>query len=272
MKQRIVTAVIGLIILSLVLILGNIGLSTAITVISVIGINELYSSFDKTRHNVDKTYRTLGVVAIISMYLGRIIINKNINNIAFLVFSFCAIAYSMFKYNDKSLSNIAIFILSVIYIPCSLWCIYDIYSNPKLCIWVGYIFVIAFGSDTMAYFAGVFFGKRKIVPKISPNKTLEGFVGGAIGCTLLVYVYTFVASFFVPNIKFNLINLVAYGLFAIVGAFISQIGDLLASSIKRVNDIKDFSDLMPGHGGILDRFDSILLVSPYVYMVVVLFF
>lgn len=267
MKERIITAIIGLAVLSLIFILGRTGIATAITIVSIIGMKELYDSFDGTDSPLSMNHKIIGLMSAIAMYLGRMILNKNINIVVFCIASFVVIAYSIFRYNSKSLSNMIVIIISIIYIPCSLWCIYDIYILKNMSMCVGYIFVIAFGSDTLAYFSGVFFGKRKIVPKISPNKTLEGFIGGAIGSVALVYLYTYIAYLVGLNFDCNLINIIVYGLFGLFGAFISQIGDLLASATKRKNGIKDFGNLMPGHGGILDRFDSILLVSPYVYIV-----
>lgn len=273
MGQRIITAAIGLLILSIVFFWGgSIGIATAILLVSIIGMNELYCSFDNTASSVDNPYRLLGFLSAILLYLTYVLLSKNLMIVIFTVFSFLVITYGMLTYNKKTLSNISITILSMIYIPFSFCFIYIMYSNPSMRWFVGYIFVIAFGSDSFAYFAGFLFGKRKITPILSPNKTLEGFIGGALGCLFLVYIYTVTLSYFIPTVGFSFINIIKYTVFAFVGAFVSQIGDLLASAIKRTNGIKDYSNLMPGHGGILDRFDSVLLVSPYVYLVVSLFF
>ncbi len=120
-------------------------------------------------------------------------------------------------------------------------------------------------ADTGAYFTGRFFGKHKLAPEISPKKTVEGFVGGVVcnvvGMVAIAYGYQ---EIFSSNGK---VNLPLVGLIAFVGAFLGTLGDLSASYIKRSCNIKDFGNIMPGHGGVMDRFDSILLVAPMVYLV-----
>lgn len=130
-------------------------------------------------------------------------------------------------------------------------------SNPSV-VWL--IFLIAWTTDSFAYFSGNFFGKHKLAPAISPKKTVEGAVGGMLGCAVSTYVF---CRFFVPELGLWAL------LFGFGGSFLSQLGDLAASQIKRRNGIKDFGNLIPGHGGILDRFDSILFTAPYVYLLYV---
>ncbi|MBE6894220.1 MAG: phosphatidate cytidylyltransferase [Ruminococcaceae bacterium] len=124
---------------------------------------------------------------------------------------------------------------------------------------------IAWGGDIMAYFFGYFFGKHKMAPKLSPKKTIEGAVGGVLGSVLLAllmtYVYSklpFSANTVVANLGENYLSLI---LFAALGSFVGMIGDLFASAVKRQQGIKDYGNIMPGHGGVLDRFDSFLLVA-----------
>jgi phosphatidate cytidylyltransferase len=118
------------------------------------------------------------------------------------------------------------------------------------------IFIIAWSTDTFAYFTGLLFGKHKLAPIISPKKTIEGAIGGIVGCAVSTFIFSII---FIPEIAVISI------LFGILGSVISQLGDLNASMIKRSNGIKDFGYIIPGHGGILDRFDSILFTAPYVY-------
>lgn len=113
----------------------------------------------------------------------------------------------------------------------------------------------AWGTDTGAYFTGVLFGKHKIAPEISPKKTVEGCVGGILFCAL----FTFVVSYLMlHNLHYSVIITAFSPLFAIAG----MIGDLSASLLKRAYHIKDYGNIMPGHGGIMDRFDSILFIAP----------
>ncbi len=120
------------------------------------------------------------------------------------------------------------------------------------------IFVGAWITDIFAYFVGRFFGKHKLIPEVSPKKTVEGSIGGTVFCALFFMLYGFVLTLFTPITSIN------YLVLAIVGVIISvvaQIGDLTMSQIKRKFGVKDYGKIMPGHGGVLDRFDSIIAVA-----------
>jgi phosphatidate cytidylyltransferase len=121
-------------------------------------------------------------------------------------------------------------------------------------------FVIAFLSDTGAYFAGYFFGKHKLAPVISPKKTIEGLVGGVITAILGVVIYCVILRF-AFDFEVNWIYVPIYGL---LGSLAGVFGDLCFSVIKRQTGIKDYGNLIPGHGGIFDRFDSMVVVAPLV--------
>ncbi len=128
----------------------------------------------------------------------------------------------------------------------------------------GLVFIAAWITDTFAYFTGVFFGKHKLIPKVSPKKTVEGAIGGIVFCIIAFIVYGVVLSK-IPeaNIKPNYWGLAIVGLCTSV---FSMFGDLLASAIKRSYGVKDYGNLFPGHGGVLDRFDSIMAVAPLLLM------
>lgn len=119
-------------------------------------------------------------------------------------------------------------------------------------------FIMAFLSDTGAYFAGRTLGQHKLAPVISPNKTVEGVVGGILGATLGMVIYALVLGFFF-DLQVNYIYAVIYGILGSLGAVF---GDLCFSVIKRQTGIKDYGNLIPGHGGVLDRFDSMMIVGP----------
>ena len=131
------------------------------------------------------------------------------------------------------------------------------------------MFIAAWITDTGAYFTGRFFGKHKMAPYISPHKTWEGAVGGVVfstlGAVIAGLIYQAIAAAGGSTVGINFLLLAAAGLTASV---IGELGDLSASCIKRQCGIKDFGSIMPGHGGILDRFDSLMFVAPYVFLVV----
>ena len=134
-----------------------------------------------------------------------------------------------------------------------------------------YLFVLAFVipwvCDSAAYFVGVFFGKHKLIPEVSPKKTVEGAVGGIIGVVIAAVIFGLVMQYGFAKTP-NYLMLIAI---ATVGGFVSQWGDLIASLLKREYSIKDYGKIFPGHGGVLDRFDSMIAVSIFVYVVCRLF-
>lgn len=133
----------------------------------------------------------------------------------------------------------------------------NVLPNGEVYTWL--IFIITIVTDSMAYFTGKIFGKNKLAPLISPNKTIEGSVGGIFFSTISCFLY----SLFV---KVNSFNLLFIGL---IGSMVSQLGDLIASALKRYVGIKDYSNLIPEHGGVLDRLDSAILVSQFIFIVII---
>ena len=125
------------------------------------------------------------------------------------------------------------------------------------------MWLIFFGSwlcDTAAFYSGKFFGKHKLCPEVSPKKTVEGSIGGMIGATVFSGIYGIIISRYT-----NVIPTYHYFLIGALCGIVGQLGDLVASSIKRYAGIKDYSNLIPGHGGILDRFDSIIFSSAAIF-------
>lgn len=130
------------------------------------------------------------------------------------------------------------------------------------------ILISSWGCDTCAYVVGMLIGKKKIFPVLSPKKSLEGCIGGVLGAMLIGWLYSyFIVDQVVAEQSLNLIIPVICG----VGAVMSQVGDLAASAIKRNYNIKDYGKLIPGHGGIMDRFDSVIVTAPMIYFLTVLF-
>lgn len=128
--------------------------------------------------------------------------------------------------------------------------------------WVWLIFAGAWGSDIFAYFVGKALGKHKLIPDLSPNKTREGAMGGVLGGALVGIAYWYILNLLGIHTESPWV----FALICMVLAMFSQLGDLAASAIKRHMDIKDFGKLIPGHGGIMDRFDSVLVVAPILYV------
>ena len=124
---------------------------------------------------------------------------------------------------------------------------------------------VAWLSDTGAYFFGKYLGKNRLCPDISPKKTFEGFLGGILVCILSVMLIGFIFDNFIFSEKYS-INYFILFLLGLIGSPISALGDLCFSAVKRNCHVKDFGNVIPGHGGILDRFDSVIFVAPYTYL------
>ena len=137
--------------------------------------------------------------------------------------------------------------------------IIDGMENGKILIW--YAMFAAWGTDIFAFFIGQKFGKHKF-SKVSPKKSIEGCVAGTIGAVLMILIYTYIVNTYL-GMNYSYIYVVIMG---IILSLIGQIGDFVASSIKRYVDIKDYSNLIPGHGGMLDRIDSLIFLAPFAYI------
>ena len=129
------------------------------------------------------------------------------------------------------------------------------------------LLIAAWGCDSSAYFTGFLIGKHKLIPEISPKKTVEGAIGGIVGATLLMLLFGFIVS-----VTTNLTpNYLVLALLGFVLSAISQVGDLIASLIKREHGVKDYGNIFPGHGGVMDRFDSVLSITTILMVVCILF-
>ena len=232
---------------------GGKPLAIFVFLISIIGIREFYNAI----HNISLSIRPIGYIACILFFFNSL--DYNMVSLNFIMAFVTISLFILFVLKeDIKLANISITIFSILYIPFLFQHI--IYLDGNIYIWL--IFITAWGTDTFAYLAGNLFGKKKLCPNLSPNKTIEGSLGGVLGSILLTILFS----------KYlNLPNLWGLIILSILGAIIAQFGDLAASKIKRITGIKDYGFIIPGHGGILDRFDSILFTAPLVYYFVKFF-
>lgn len=238
------------------LYIGGIYLKILTLILSMIGLYEFYSAVNtKDTHIFD----VLGYVFCIIYYLGL----RNTFKIDLLVYEIAALALISFcitVINNKfNFLDVSTTVLGFIYVPIFLSFITLTESTKYGHVLVWVIFISSWMCDTSAYYFGRFLGKRKLCPNISPNKTIAGAIGGLLGSTVACMVYGIAIR---SSVQIPLYHFVIIGL---LGGILGQFGDLTASSIKRTAKIKDFGSIIPGHGGILDRFDSILFTSFLVY-------
>lgn len=135
------------------------------------------------------------------------------------------------------------------------------FENGNYLVW--FIFLCSWGCDTCAYAVGVLIGRHKMTPKLSPKKSIEGAVGGVVGAALLFVLYT---HFAINRYSATELPLLLVAVLGAAGALVSMVGDLAASAIKRDHGIKDYGKLIPGHGGIMDRFDSVIIAAPLIFI------
>ncbi|HEY4544042.1 MAG TPA: phosphatidate cytidylyltransferase [Tissierellaceae bacterium] len=247
LKVRLITAVIGIIILVGVIKLGGLTLGLGTLFLSIVGLNEFYKALE----NIDyKPIHWAGYISTIGLFLS-IYFERITFQFVLIIMVLLLLIEFLFKDNIK-IHDLGVTLLGVLYIPLSLMHIYLLDGD----IFIALVFLVGFGSDTFAYFAGNLFGKRKLSPKVSPNKSVEGSIGGIIGSIILACVFNYI---FVKQAMWKFVIIGA------LGSVVSQLGDLVASKIKRTAQIKDYGKLMPGHGGVLDRFDSIIFCGPLIY-------
>lgn len=225
--------------------------------ISLIGLYEFYKVF-----KIEKSLGMIGYGFAMVYYLALLFYEGSVNGALFLAIELMLVAgVYVLKYPKYNTEQVFASIVGLLYLPMMLSYVYQIRiaEDGLYSLWL--IFLCSWGCDTCAYCVGMLFGKRKLAPVLSPKKSIEGAVGGVAGAALLGAIYGFAVSGQVAIANAPVI----FAIICAVGAVISQFGDLIASGIKRQHGIKDYGKLIPGHGGILDRFDSVIFTAPMIY-------
>lgn len=267
MKQRLLTISIFLPIFLVIMSINKFPIMfLSILTLSIIGVREFYNSFD----NMDKHYKYLGILGSAIFACIGSLDYKYLFIPSFIIFGFILCCIAVLNYSTNSIRDAGITLLGILYVPCLFSFVLKVYSIEHIgYILTWFIFIISWSTDSFACLIGSFWGKHHITPVLSPKKSLEGFLGGSI-CT---FVFSILFAILIVNL--NIIDtkntILFFGLSGLLGSIVSQIGDLTASAIKRYNGIKDYGYIFPGHGGILDRFDSVLFVAPIIYLVAQLF-
>ncbi|MCR4842556.1 MAG: phosphatidate cytidylyltransferase [Eubacterium sp.] len=260
---RLISGIVLVAILIGVTIPGGWVIDIAFLAVSLIGYYELMRVL-----GLEKTpFFAVGIVVSVCFYIRLIhgggAFSLEYDPVYALAFLGISCAIMVFKYPRYEMGDIARSFFAFVYVPYLLSFIVRsrLLESGIYLVWL--IFLTAWGCDTLAYCSGVLLGKHKLCPLLSPNKSVEGAVGGVIGAGLLGAIYGYVLYRW-----FDMSEIYIAGFAAIcaVGAVISQIGDLTASAIKREYEIKDYGHLIPGHGGIMDRFDSIIVTSPIIFV------
>ena len=257
-KTRLLSGIV-LVILALCLIIsGHEILLFATLAISCIGMFELYRVF-----KMEKT-----VLAGVG-YLAAIVYYCNLQwkflpdlMILFMAFLILLMFVFVFAYPKFHVDQVMAAFFGFFYVAVMLSYVYQIRTLERGLYLAFLVFLCSWGCDTCAYCVGMLIGKHKMSPKLSPKKSVEGAVGGVAGAALLTALYCFI---FRSPMHLERGEIVILAVIAAIAGLISMVGDLTASAIKRNYDIKDYGKLIPGHGGILDRFDSMIITAPIIY-------
>ncbi len=259
MGKRILTAVIGIPVLLGLLYLGGIPWMLFIAALMAI------AGFEMTRIAKHMNIN----IALWAVWLADIVMLICIYaqspywaTVGIAVGFICIIGQGVFTYPKFRLEEMAMSFFTLIYTGWGL-CHLILLEQTSVYLLV-YLFLAIWGSDSGAYFAGRAFGKHKLAPHLSPKKTIEGSVGGVICAVLLVVLFNLYLG---AGASFSYAFAVIFG---IVISVIGQIGDLAESMLKRFAEVKDSGNILPGHGGILDRFDSIIMAAPFVLYITLL--
>lgn len=252
---RLRSSIILLAVMLTAVILGGYVLYGVLLIVSIIGLFELYRVY-----GIQKTMPAIiGYVTAAGVYACLLYEAKDLRMFVILAEVLILMAFYVIAFPKYDYKQVALVFFSIFYVAIMISYIYRVRCMEGGIYTVWLIFIGSWGSDTFAYLTGITIGKHKILPKLSPKKSLEGCIGGVLGAALLGFVYACIFKEQIPG-HYN-----PQTVFPIVGAccsVIAQIGDLAASAIKRQNNIKDYGKLMPGHGGILDRFDSVIYTAP----------
>lgn len=253
-KTRLISGIVLVVIALATIISGSWILFFTLLAVSLIGMRELYKVMRVSDEHVT-VLELVGYLGAVLYYIAMKADFGNYGTMAIIISMILILFVYVFGYPKYHAEQVMAAFFGVIYVAVMLSFIYLTRSLPdgKFLVWL--IFLCSWGCDTCAYCVGMLIGKHKMAPVLSPKKSIEGAVGGVAGAALLGVIYAAATQG----------KMAEYALICAVGALISMVGDLAASAIKRNQNIKDYGKLIPGHGGILDRFDSVIITAPVIY-------
>ena len=208
----------------------------------------------------------MGYLSAIFYYICVLTGYEKYDIFVFVISLMAIMSVYVFTFPKYKIEEVTLTFLGLFYVAVMLSYIYKvrILDDGIYIVWL--IFIASWGNDTFAYFTGVLLGKHKMAPVLSPKKSIEGAIGGIAGATILGIIFGYIVNGYMSETVSHPVFIFAAASF--VGAILAIIGDLTASAIKRNHNVKDYGKLIPGHGGILDRYDSVIFTAPAVYWAV----
>lgn len=269
MMKRVITALIGFPIVVAVLAFANKYIvDVIVTIVALIAMNEYIKCVAHKDIHVIKWVSYLTVLGIAFIHVIPVTLYMNILLFAIPVLLMILFFHVIVTDMKITFQDVAYTLLGIVYVYSFLAFLAVIFGiegkvSGKILIW--YVFCSAWGTDIFAYLVGMKFGKHKF-SKVSPKKSIEGCVAGIVGALVLCLLYTFaintIFGFTIPYLWIAIMSIIL--------SVIGQIGDFSASVIKRFFEVKDYSNLFPGHGGMLDRIDSAMFIAPFAYMLILI--
>lgn len=253
-KNRLISGIILILLALLVICSGGMILFVTLLCISVIGMRELFRAMKIS----ESSFSLLEITSYLTVTGYYLVIYFKLAEyqllilLAGLIVNMFVYVFTYPKYNAQ---HVMAAFFGIVYVGVMLSFIYQtrILEGGAYHVWL--IFLCSWGCDTCAYCVGMLIGKHKMAPVLSPKKSVEGAVGGVLGAALLGFIYAVVVKE----------SAAEYAVICAAGALVAMVGDLAASAIKRNQEIKDYGSLIPGHGGILDRFDSVIFTAPIIF-------
>lgn len=276
MKKRVISALVMAAVCLVAIYFGGYVFGTFFFLAVAIGLYEFYRAFE---HKNYKPVKSSGIVFLLMFALMVVFKTPSFTDLyikfpfgigvrnlfeplLFIAILMCLCAI-VFHHEKHTFADVGITLFGGFYIV-YLMSYVLLLREMNNGIWVVILpLVTAISADTFALFTGMKLGKHKLIPKVSPNKTVEGAIGGWVGAVVCTVIYYFIMSAFEVSIGLEWYDFIVIGL---IGGVLAQIGDLGASAIKRYVGVKDFGHLIPGHGGVLDRIDSYMILFPLVYL------
>lgn len=273
MKSRLFSAAILIILVAALIFFCNVPLVLNFFV-ALLSAAALYEVLIVTKYIESKALTSISMIfafvipfiSVISRLVEPLGLHFEIGNALFvLIFIYAVILFStlLLSYKTYSLEHLSVVFLMSVIIPCFLTTIVFAHRLTGDRWNIVLIILCAWAADSGGYIFGKLFGRHKLTPKISPKKTVEGAIGAVFTAICATVIFAYCIDVFVASITVNYLVLAIY---AFIGSICAMFGDLVASLIKRSFGVKDFGNLIPGHGGIMDRFDSVLFVAPFLYI------
>lgn len=258
--KRVTSALLGFPLVVLILLVGNkYVVDIFLSLVAFLSMDEYFNAISKVSNPVRWIgYLSCLIIACVHIIPHEYIIMTSILAVpTILIILFAQVVATEMRTSFKDIAYTFLGIFYVVYFTMFVALING-RNGGSILIW--YAFIAAWGTDIFAYFIGKYFGKHKF-SKVSPKKSIEGCIAGTVGAVILMLAFTYIANtFWNQNYSYLYVSMIG-----VILSLLGQIGDFAASSIKRYVDLKDYSNLIPGHGGMLDRIDSLIFLAPFAY-------